>query len=69
MKTIIDEVAAKERIKTEQKVLKINADLYKMASQMETLLTQFPGAIPAKEKKVIDKEIAEVKELLDGKVD
>ena len=36
---------------------------------METLLTQFPGAIPAKEKKVIDKEIAEMKELLDGKVD
>ena len=69
MKTIIDEVAAKERIKTEQKVLKINADLYKLASQMETLLTQFPGAIPAKEKKVIDKEIAEMKELLDGKVD
>lgn len=69
MKTIIDEVAAKERIKTEQKVLKINADLYKMASQMETLLTQFPSAIPAKEKKVIDKEIAEMKELLDGKVD
>ena len=69
MKTIIDEVAAKERIKTEQKVLKINADLYKMASQMETLLTQFPGTIPAKEKKAIDKEIAEMKELLDGKVD
>lgn len=69
MRAIIDEVAAKERIKTEQKVLKINADLYKMASQMETLLTKFPDAIPAKEKKAIDKEIAEMKELLDGKVD
>ena len=69
MKKIIDEVAAKERIKTEQKVLKINADLYKMASQMETLLKQFPETIPVKEKKAIDKEIAEIKELLDGKVD
>lgn len=69
MKKIIDEVVAKERIKTEQKVLKINADLYKVVAQMEKLLIQYPGTIPTKEKKAIDKEIAEMKEMLDGKVD
>lgn len=69
MKKIIDEVAAKERIKTEQNVLKIDADFYKMISQMENLLLQYPGTVPPKEKRTFDKEIAELKEMLDGNVD
>lgn len=69
MKKIIDEVAAQERIKIEQKVLKINADLYKMIFQMENLLTKYPEIVSNKEKKAINKEITEMKEFLDGKVD
>lgn len=69
MKKIIDEVAAKERIKTAQNVLKIDADFYKMISQTEKLLLQYPGTVSPKEKKIFDREITEIKEMLDGNVD
>lgn len=69
IKTIINDVESKERIRTEQKVLSINADLYKMISQMETFEEQFSGTISTKERKTIEREIAKMKKWLDGKVD
>jgi len=69
MKNIIDEVAAKEKIKTEQKILKINSDLYKITSQIEYVLDKHSDLISTKEKKELGKGINEMKELMDGKVD
>lgn len=69
MKLIIDEIAAKEKIKTEQQVLKINSDLYKVTSQFETIISQYPDAISKKEKKDVMNGIAEMKEMIDGNVD
>lgn len=69
IKKIIDEVAVKEHIKTEQKVLKINSDLYKVASQMEKWVIQFPDIITARDKREIIKGVGEIKQFLDGEVD
>ena len=69
MKNIIDEVAAKEKIKTEQEILKINADLYKMSLQLENMLNNSSDLISTKEKRELGKGINEIKQLVDGKID
>lgn len=61
MKEIIDEVAVKEKIKTEQMILKQNADLYKLTTQMKTLVEIYPNLISPKNRKEIEKEINSIK--------
>ncbi len=61
MKEIIDEVAVKEKIKTEQMILKQNADLYKLTTQMKTLVEIYPNLISPKNRREIEKEINSIK--------
>ena len=70
MKTIVDEISAKENIKTEQMILNIPASAYKMITQAKKMIeTDVPGIeIPKKEKKKLEQGIAEIKSLLDGKI-
>lgn len=60
-------MAAKEKIKTEQEILKINADLYKMSLQLENMLNNSSDLISTKEKRELGKGINEIKQLVDGK--
>ncbi|MCR5460858.1 MAG: haloacid dehalogenase-like hydrolase [Acetatifactor sp.] len=64
MKEIIDEVAAKERIKTERIIMKQSSDLYKLTTQMNYLIEKYPSLISAKDRKEIEKEINKVKGFL-----
>lgn len=66
MKTIIDEIAAKENIKTEQQILNINANIYKTISSVEEMMTLFPDAFSKKDLKELDKGIKGMKDYLDG---
>lgn len=70
MKTIVDEISAKENIKTEQMILNIPASAYKMITQAKKMIeTDVPGIeMPKKEKKKLEQGIAEIKSLLDGKI-
>ena len=64
MKKIIDEVAAKERIKTEQMIMKHSSDLYKLTTQLNSLVDNFPDLMSSKDRKEIGKEIDRIKEYL-----
>ena len=72
MKQIIDEIAAKEKIKTEQKVLSINADGYKAYTQMRDLMAVAESAglsLSAKERRATAAQIEEMKKLIEGDID
>ncbi len=67
MKTIIDEIAAKEDIKTERKILDINANIYKMSTEMEKMRDLLDKEdISRKRKKDLDQVISDAKELLNN---
>lgn len=57
IKMIIDEVAAKENAKTEQKILGINANNYNMQLSLKKALEELGDNIPAKKKRELTKEI------------
>lgn len=65
MKTIIDEIAAKENIKTEQKILNINANIYKTISSIEEMITLFPDAVSKKEHKQLNQGIKVMRDYID----
>lgn len=67
MKRVIDEVAAKERIKTEQKILKLSADMYRLTNQLEEVVTRYPKIIPTKQRKDMEQGMSEVKKWLEEK--
>lgn len=71
MKQIIDEIAAKERIKTEQKILSINADGYKAYTQMKGLVAVVESTgvpLTPKEKKAIATHMEELKNMIEGNI-
>jgi hypothetical protein len=69
MKNIIDEIAAKEEIRTEQKILKVDTDLYEMVNTLESALGKLHGNISSKDKRVMDIEIKKVKRLMGGELE
>lgn len=67
MKTIIDEIAAKESIKTEQQILNIDANIYKMINLIQEIPENLNGQISKKDQIMFNREIAAMKEYLYGK--
>lgn len=66
MKQIIDEVSIREQLKTEQRILHINADAFKTYSEMNNLINMVEGSIPTKELKKLHAGIEEIKSHIEG---
>lgn len=67
MKTIIDEIDAKENIKTERKILDTNASVYKMFTEMVKIRDLLSNEdISKKEQRDLDRAISNARELLDN---
>ncbi len=69
MKQIINEIAAREAIKTEQAVMDIPAGAYKVYINTEEMKKMFLKEIPEREKKKLDKGLKDLKELIEGNID
>lgn len=69
MKQIIDEVASREAMKTERKVLDIPANLYKMYKGTEALMGSFSKDMKSAEKKKLSSGLEEMKKMIEGNVE
>lgn len=69
MKQIIDEIASREAMKTERKVLDIPANLYKMYKGTEALMGSFPKDMKSAEKKKLSSGLEEMKKMIEGNVE
>ena len=72
IKQIIDEIAAREKIRTEQKILHLNADAYKLYRETGNLLRNFEpdnGMITPNEKAVIEAQLKAMKSMIEGNID
>ena len=66
MTQIIDEIVAREKIKTEQAVIRIPADYYKKYVETKKMLESIS---PAREKKKIERNLKDIKNLIEGNID
>lgn len=64
MKTIIDEIAAKENIKTEQQILEVDASAYKVKSMLEEFQNQYAKNMKKTEQKNLRAGIEEIRRFL-----
>lgn len=72
MKQIIDEIVAREAMKTERKVLDISANLYKTVRIIGTFINNVPENIKPSEKKEVSKissELKEMKKMIEGNIE
>lgn len=69
MKQIIDEISAREQIKTEQQLLNINADAFKTYTSMNSLIEIVKDSMQPKELKKIQSGINGIKAHIDGNLD
>lgn len=69
MKQIIDEIASREAMKTERKVLDIPANLYKMYKGTEALMGSFSKDMKSAEKKKLSSGLEEMKKMIEGNVE
>ena len=72
MKQIIDEIASREKIKKEQRVLGLNASAYKLYTETSKVLATIETldvSIPAREKKKLKAQLDELRTLFDGNID
>ena len=69
MKQIIDEIASREAMKTERKVLDIPANLYKMFKGTEALMGSFSKDMKSAEKKKLSSGLEEMKKMIEGNVE
>ena len=68
MKQIIDEVAAKEAIRKEQKILKQPAEAYGLMVNIEKMGSMYPGKIPLKEKRELERMTSYLEEIIPGNI-
>lgn len=64
MKTIIDEIAAKENIKTEQQILEVDASAYKVKGMLEEFQNQYAKNMKKTEQKNLRAGIEEIRRFL-----
>jgi len=69
MKQIIDEIATREVIKAEQKLLRRNADAYKAYTLLSSMADTIEPSIPAKNMKKLHASIQKMKDSIDGNID
>lgn len=69
MKQIIDEIAAHEAMKTEQRILDIPASFYKLAMGMKQMIEMAPENVPTREKKKLSAGLDEIKTMIEGNIE
>lgn len=72
MKQIIREIASREAMKTEQRVLELPASVYKMYNMyevVEQMIANSPEPVTARDKKKIADERAALKQMIEGNID
>lgn len=69
MKQIIDEIAAKEKMNTEQKILNINAEAFRTYSLMNNFIDEFGDLAAPKEAKKFRAALGEVKTYIEGNIE
>ncbi len=69
MKQIIDEISARETIRTEQKILDIPVSLYKMLKFSEFMLNSSPEDVSPRDRKRLATEMDALKELIEGNIE
>lgn len=69
MKQIVDEIASREAMKTERKVLDIPANLYKIYKGIEALKGNYSKDMKPAEKKKLSSRIDEMKKMIEGNVE
>lgn len=69
MKQIIDEIAAKEAIKTERRILKQPAEAYKIKKSVEDMAKVYPGKMTLKEKRELEKMTSALDEIIPGNIE
>ena len=69
MKQIIDEIAAREAMKKEQRILEIPANLFKLARGMEQMLEMPPEQVPERERKKLNSGLDEIKSMIEGNLE
>lgn len=69
VKKIIDSIAAKEKMKTEQLILNVDASLYNSIKTMEQMYELTKTEAPKKMKKEMEETIKAMKEFIPGNVD
>lgn len=69
VKQIIDEITAREAIKTEQAVMNISASAYKMFTDTQKMIGLVSERLPAREKKKLDESLEKLKGLIEGNID
>lgn len=68
IKQVIDEISAREKMKTEQLILKQPAEAYKMKVALGTIASSYPGKITSKERKELEKMNSALDELIPGNI-
>ena len=68
IKQIIDEISAREKMKTEQMILKKPAEAYKMKVALGTIANNYPGKITSKDRKELEKMNSALDELIPGNI-
>lgn len=69
MKQIIDEISAKESIKTECKILKQPAEAFKMKKSIEDISKAYPGKMSAKEKRELNSLTEALESVIPGNIE
>lgn len=69
MKQIIDEIAVRETIKKERKILNQPAEIYKMKKAIENITKVFPGKMSTKEKREFEKMISNLESIIPGNIE
>ena len=67
IKYVIDEIDAKENIKTEQQILNIDANFYSMGNSVQNIIEKYGASIPKKELSQLKKYNSELKAFLENK--
>lgn len=69
MKQIIQEVAAREAMKTEQMILRQPAEAYKMKKALVDISGAYPGKMTSREKKEFEKMTSALDSMIPGNID
>ena len=68
MKQIINEIASREKMKTEQMVLKQPAEFFRTKKEMTDILENYPEKMNSKEKRGLQKIIAALDKMIPGNI-
>lgn len=69
MKSIIDSISTNEKMKTEQEILRIPAEAYKLYTSIQTLSKSAPSDLPKRDREKLATGMEQIKGLIEGNID